>query len=95
MGYVADYIQNEYHLLFASKKWIYISVNCEDEEKIPYEDLIIQAVLFWTIWTQWTTKVIWDILMGSYCGILISLWGQLVLAIRGSFPYSDPAGIEG
>jgi hypothetical protein len=46
MGYVADYIQNEYHLLFASKKWIYISVNCEDEEKIPYEDLIIQAVLF-------------------------------------------------
>ena len=42
MGYVADYIQNEYHLLFASKKWIY----SEDEEKIPYEDLIIQAVLF-------------------------------------------------
>ena len=46
MGYIADYIQNEYHLLFASKKWIYISVNCENEEKIPYEDLIIQAVLF-------------------------------------------------
>jgi len=91
MEYIAEYIQNQYHDEFIIRKWIYLSNNYMNEEELPYEDLMIHTILFWIIKTKWTTEVIWDLLFNTNQGILISLWGQLVLAIRGAFHYYDPA----
>jgi len=89
MEHVADYIQYEYHKVFALRKWVHVTNNIEI---LSFEDLIFYACTFWVIRTKWTENVIHDIL--NYLGILISLRDQFVLAIWGNFPSYDPAREE-